>query len=402
MKFTIKQKNFLPHQQKWWDLENRYKLLIGGYGSGKTYIGALRSIYLSYINSPIPVMYISPSYKMAKRTIIITLKEVLNRAGIDYTHNKTDHEFKIHNWDGVIWVGSGDDPDSLRGPNIAAAGIDEPFIQKREVFDQMIARVRHPESVQSEIFLTGTPEELNWGHSLATSEDIDIGVVIGSTLENTHLPDEYKESLLSTYSKEQIDAYVYGKFVNLTQGRVYKEFDREKHVRHRDDLNGWDIGIGQDYNVDAMTSIIFRYNKNEIHIFDEIRLKNSGTFDMAEILHEKYPGAKVFPDATGSARRSSASQSDHDIMRQKGFSLLCEKSNPPVRDTVNAVNKAFREGRITMENCPNLITDMERNVWRNGDIDKRDQELTHAGDCLRYSVNYLFPIVQQQIRYQTW
>jgi len=401
MKFKIKQDKMLSHQLQWWNLPNRYRLMVGGYGSGKTYIGALRSIFLSYINKPLPGMYVSPTHGLAQKTIILTLKEIFRRSDIDFTFNQNKGEFRIHNWDGLIWIGSGDKPDSLRGPNLSWAGIDEPFIQKREVFEQMTARVRHPEATQSEIFLTGTPEELNWGYQLVNDSRLDIGTVNASTLDNPHLPQDYKDSLLAAYSQEQIDAYVHGKFVNLTQGRVYKDFNRDKHVMKRE-TEGWEIAAGQDYNVDANTVCIFAYTSKEIAVFDEIRLKNSGTYDMAEALKEKYPGIKVMPDSTGSARKTSSSQSDHDIMRQAGFQILAPRKNPPVRDRVNAVNRLLREERITFTNCPNLIMDMERNVWRNGDIDKRDPEQSHASDAMGYAINWLFPIHERIATVKQW
>ena len=97
MKFVIDKERFLPAQLKWWDLPNFYKLMVGGYGSGKTHIGALRAIYLSQINSEIPGMYVCPSYPMADKTIVTTLKEIMDRSGLDYTYNETKHRFDIHN-----------------------------------------------------------------------------------------------------------------------------------------------------------------------------------------------------------------------------------------------------------------------------------------------------------------
>jgi len=401
MKFIIEKDNLLKHQRRWWDLPNFVKLMVGGYGSGKTYCGALRSIYLSYLNSPHPGMYVSPSHNLSQKTIVITLKEIMDKAEMDYTYNQMKGEFLIHNWNGRIWLGSGDKPDSLRGPNLAWAGIDEPFIQKREVFDQMLARVRHPEAKLREIFLTGTPEELNWGYQLTNSEKLDIGVIQASTLDNPYLPEEYKQNLLNAYTPEQIDAYLHGKFVNLTQGRVYKEFDRDIHITHRE-LEGWEISGCIDFNVDAMSCLIFASNTNEIHVFDEYRLKNSGTYDMAEAVKTKYPGITLYPDATGSARKTSSSQSDHDILRQYGFRVITPKANPHVRDRVNAVNRMLKDRRLTMENCEFLIMDLDRNVWRNGDIDKRDPEQSHCSDAIGYAVNWLFPIVSRKITYQTW
>ena len=218
-----------------------------------------------------------------------------------------------------------------------------------------------------------------------------MGIVYGSTLNNSYLPQQYKDNLLSAYSPEQIDAYVYGKFVNLTQGRVYREFERDKHVMERE-VQDLSIGIGMDFNVDAMSSIVFYKGTNWIHVFDEIRLKNSNTFEMCNVLKDKYPDATIYPDATGSARRSSATQSDHDIIRKAGFKIRSPRKNPPVRDRVNAVNKLLRDENFSCYNCPNLIMDLERNVWKSGDIDKTDPEQSHASDAIGYAIEYLFPI----------
>ena len=391
MKFRIRKKSFLPHQLQWWDLDTFYKILVGGYGSGKTYIGALRCLYLSYLNAPHPGMYVSPTWGLATKTIILTMKEIMVRAEIDFTFNQHRGEFVIHNWGGRIWIGSGDRPPSLYGVNLAFAGIDEPFIQRKEVFDQMVARVRVPQATHREIFLTGTPEQMNWGWKLTNRTDLDMGIVFGSTLANDYLPQQYKDNLMVTYSPEQIDAYVYGKFVNLTQGRVYREFDRSDHVAKRGKME-LPIGIGMDFNVDAMSAIVFYKGPNWLHVFDEIRLKNSNTFEMCEVLKDKYPSGVVYPDATGAARRSSATQSDHDIIKKAGFKIRTPRKNPPVRDRVNAVNKLIRDGNFSCENCTNLIMDLEQNVWKSGDVDKTDPEQTHASDAVGYAINFLFPI----------
>lgn len=407
MIFRIYKKNFLPHQLKWWQLKNFIKLLVGGYGSGKTYISALRTIYLSYINSPFPGQYISPTYKMQKKTIIPHLKEICNRSGIDYSHNKTDGEFAIHNWNGFFWFGSGDDPDSLRGPNLAWSMIDEPFIQKKEVLDQMLARVRIKEAPLKEIGLTGTPEELNWGYDLAMNDGglYDVGFVYGKTKDNPHNDDEYFNRLWNSYTPEMREAYLEGKFLNLTKGRVYGPFDRTKHLFHKDirDVNGnylYQVGAGLDFNVDYMTAEVFVNGNGWMHFFDEIRLSyNSDSFVLAEKLRNKYPGIPVYPDATGAQRRTSSTKSDHQIFRDAGFQVIARPSNPMVRDRVNSMNKMLMQMRLTIEpgSCPYFVADLERNVWKNNDIDKQsDLAMTHAGDAGGYPVTYLYPVVKRE------
>jgi len=405
VKITIKRDNFLPHQLQWWDLPNFYKLFLGGYGSGKTHIGALRSIYLSYINRPLAGMYVSPTWSLATKTIVETLRAMLGRSGIDYTYNQQRAEFTIHNWGGRIMLGSGDKPSSLIGVNCAWCGIDEPFIQKKEVFDQMTARVRHPDAKHREIFLTGTPEEINhWGYEMTNNTDIDLGVVVGSTLDNKYLPEQYKRNLLSAYSDAQIDAYVHGKFVNLTQGRVYSEFNRQDHVVPRPDLRnaGLPIELAQDYNVDYASCLAYFRGADFIHVFKEYREMNTNTYQMAELIKKDFPNVTVISDASGSARKSSAVKSDHAIMNDSGFDLKAPRRNPAVRDRVNSVQKLIRDGNFSCENTPNLVMDLEMNVWRLGDIDKRDPKQTHLSDALGYACNYYFPSVVKKAYSVKW
>jgi len=401
MKIKIDSAKFLPHQLAWWQLPNFIKLLVGGFGSGKTFIGALRALYLSFIHRPLPGQYVSPTYKMAKRTVIPTLNDMINKTGLDITFNKTDFEYTINNWGGKFSIGSGDDPDSLRGPNLAWMGIDEPFIQNKMVLDIALSRIRVGKIEDRELFLTGTPEELNWGYDLAMNDDksYDIGYVVGKTKDNFHLGEQYYKTLENAYTPEMKEAYLEGKFVNLKVGRAYKPFDRDRHIKHQP-IENLEICAGIDFNVDYMTAEIFANANGWMHFFDEIRLSYSNTFELAEKLRLKYPGIRVFPDPTGSGRRSSSNKSDHQILKDNGFRVYFREKQIPVMDRINAVNFMLTNDRITIEpnKCEWLVRDLERVVFKSGDLDKTtEKELTHASDAGGYAVHYLYPMLRRTI-----
>ncbi len=410
MKFYIDTKNFLKAQREWWKLQTFYKLLIGGYGSGKTHILAKRFIRNSYLNSGLPNQVISPTYSMARKTVVPAIQDQLNAAGVRYKYNKSDHEFYINNWNGVIWIGSGEDPNSLKGANLASAGIDEPFIQKEEVFKQMIARVRHPDAKYREIAMTGTPEELNWGYSLTKNKRMDVGYVLANTSDNKFLPQEYIDNLIATYSDEERKAYMEGKFVNLTAGRVCKPFDEELHVIYRDDIDSLlqtvQVEGGIDFNVDYMTAEFYFDIGGHVHYFKEFRKSNTDTYEIAQMISSYFKDKtrmqiRIYPDATGKARKTSSTRSDHQILQEYGFKVITEKSNPPVRDRVNAWNKKLRDRSITIQKgeCPYLIEDNEIMVWKNGDLDqKTDPKRVHAFDGGSYPIAYKYPIRNRTIR----
>jgi len=46
--------------------------------------------------------------------------------------------------------------------------------------------------------------------------------------------------------------------------------------------------------------------------------------------------------------------------------------------------------------------DLEQNVWRLGDIDKRDPKQTHLSDALGYLCNYYFPLRTRKVVSKEW
>jgi hypothetical protein len=394
MRYAINKERMLPHQRAFWELPNFIKLMIGGFGSGKTRIGALRSIWLSYLNAPLPHLYISPTYKQARRTVVVSIAGLLDVSRIKYLYNKTNHEFYIPGWKGTIWIGSGDDPNSLKGPNLATAGIDEPFLIDEDILPVILSRLRVKDAKITELFLTGTPEELNWGYDLAQNidEKYDLGVVVGKTSDNCHLASHFLTMLEKAFDENQRAAYLDGKFVNLTAGRVYKYFDRRMVVELCVGTNTTKAGI--DFNVDNMTAeLFFLYGDGGVHFFEEIHLTNSTTYELADQLYEKYPGIIVFPDPAGRSRKSSADATDFTILRDKGFTVEARPAHPPIRSRVNAVNKLMREGKLTCSAaCKHLIKDFEQVTWKNGDIDKSNEALTHASDAAGYAIEKIYPV----------
>ena len=391
--FAISGDHMLPHQCAFWELPNFVKLLVGGYGCGKTRIGALRSIWSSYVNAPIPHLYVSPTYKQARKTVIVSIKELLDHAEIAYDYNKTNHEFYMPGWNATIWIASGDEPESLKGPNLATAGIDEPFIMNEEILNVVLSRLRHPDAKHRELFLTGTPEQLNWGYELAQNTDgrYDLGTVVARTADNTHLPAQFVKMLEKAFDEKQRAAYMNGEFVNLTAGRVYKYFDRSMIAEGGPSST---LRAGIDFNVDNMTAEIFSITPDGVVWFlDEIQFDNSTTYELADRLQERYPGITVFPDPAGRARKSSSDVTDFTILRDKGFTVEARPVHPPVRSRVNAVNKLMREGRLRISSrCPRLVKDFELVSWKNGEIDKSNDALTHASDAAGYAIEKLFPV----------
>lgn len=409
-------------QRKWWNSTHFIRALVTGFGGGKTFIASKRAIALAMHNAPVPHLWVSPTYKIARRTAIPTIRALLSGkqglvTGLEWNYHKTNWEFSI-NWGGktgYIWLGSGEDPDALRGPNIGSATIDEPFIQSEAVLDNVLARVRHPDARQKEIGLTGTPEELNWGYDICEgdrAEDFDIEVIHASTRANKVLGADYADRLERAFTAEAAEAYVEGQFVNLQSGRVYYGFNKDRNVMQLDDPGG-ELGLGLDFNVNPMGAVVFWRNGKHLHIMDEIELPNSDTPYMLRYIKDMYAFKSgedkgrcriqtIYPDASGTARHTSspAGKSDFKWIKEFGFQIDAPRANPMVRDRENAVNGklAPAEGKpsLTIDpGCKKLISYFTKYTH-----DKRNKQkaMSHLLDACGYVVNRLFPVNRTELQ----
>lgn len=396
-----------PAQRAWWDGPESTKLFLGGYGAGKTFVGGKRAISLALENSGCPFGVVSPTFPMARQTTIPTIMELLagkqqqfGQRDFSWTYNKSIHEFIIRfkGRTGIIYIYSGENPKTLKGANLSGVWLDEPFIMHRDVYLQMKARIRHPNATRREMIMTGTPEELGWGYKLCKDPPVGgkpVGVYIGSTRENKALPADYVLELLANMTPEQAEAYVDGKFVNLTEGRVYYAFDDNDNVIDLDEPEGAKLGVGIDFNVNPMTAVVFWHLNGHMHVVKEYELKRSDTELLAAKLREDH-GARLidaYPDASGArVQSSSAGRSDFTYLKEAGFKINAPFKNPLRKDRWNAVNGQLKPAingiNLTISpSCKKLIEYLS--AYSHNLMNKQDY-MSHLTDALGYPVHRLF------------
>tara|TARA_R110000822_G_scaffold137399_1_gene274873 strand:- start:2077 stop:3390 length:1314 start_codon:yes stop_codon:yes gene_type:complete len=398
------------HQRDWWELPNFVKALVTGYGGGKTMALAKRMVYLALYNSPAPVMTVSPSYPLAAKTIVQSIDELLEgRCTIEpqmtYTLRKSQpYEFTIRlgGRTGLIWCMSGERPDRLKGPNIGAAGIDEPFIQPVEVYNQVVARVRHPAARIKEICLTGTPEGvIGWGFDLCEGEGRDrqdVGVVQASTSNNKALGAEYVQRMEAAYDDAALAAYRDGKFVNMTTGRVYHSFDPTVHVTDEEMPSGAELCVGMDFNVCPMSYVVFWRKGDRMHVVAEYEKPNSDAEEVGHYIRQDHPQVrKIYPDASGNNRQNAGGghKSAFAYLREQGYQICARSKNPSPYDRMNSVNGGLRHGRVTISSkCRKLRSYLLGNTHKDRHT-KAQEAMSHLLDAFGYPIHYLYPVDRQ-------
>jgi len=197
-----------------------------------------------------------------------------------------------------------------------------------------------------------------------------------------------------------------GSFESI-EGRAYYNFSKEnlKMCKYNENET---VHIGMDFNVNPMTAVFGHIFSDEYHQFGEAYLKNSNTFEMARHITELFPINKViiYPDSTGRAMESNATESDLQILKNKGFYICANSTNPYVKDRINAVNSLIcsmdgkRRYFVNPKTCPKTINDLNK-VERlpDGRENKKQEQqgLVHISSALGYLVSYNFPFVKPRI-----
>lgn len=394
------------HQHNFIYSDSKYPAMVAGYGAGKTYALCVKALRECGLNAGKIGLLAEPVYPMVKDVLQPTFEQVLREAGFDYDYSASDLKYKVK-WNGGyahVLLRSAENYRRWAGLNLAFGGIDEGDLLKDDyAWKMLLSRLRDGNTLSA--FVTTTPEGYRWvWRYWVDNPKTGYKQIKASSYDNKHLPKEFLETLEENYDEQLIKAYLHGEFVNLQHGQTYYTFDREKNVKQVLYDRNKPIKIGMDFNVDPITCVLLQEHQQtpRIRVFDEISLRHTGgqelmTQQICNEINRRYSDGykSVYPDPSGKQKRTSAYDTDHDIIRQNGFELMARNSAPSVTDRVNAVNKIMNDCIID-DKCKGLIRDLEQVVNKEGtrEIDKSNKELTHFSDGFGYYVEYEHPITK--------
>lgn len=389
------------------DLNTPYRAYIGGYGSGKSFVGAFDTVRFIARNPGYDTAYYGPTYASIRDIFYPTITHVAGLLGFTVTVKETHkevHLFRDGAFYGRVLCRSMDNPDSIVGYEVAKAHVDEIDTlnpkKAKAAWNRIIARMRLPvPGVTPTIGVTTTPEGYGFVYlRFARDPRPEYAMVQASTLENAgNLPDNYIENLRSTYPANLATAYLEGQFVNLTSGSVYGSYDRAACGCDDQIQPGETLYVGMDFNILNMAATFCVRRGAQWRAVSELK-KVSDTPGMIRMIKDRWPGRSIviYPDASGRAGSSTnAALSDLALLRQAGFSVRAKAANPRVRDRVAAVNRALENGtlKVNTATCPRLAECLERQAYDDdGDPDKT-AGYDHMNDALGYLVAYELPIV---------
>jgi hypothetical protein len=189
-------------------------------------------------------------------------------------------------------------------------------------------------------------------------------------------------------------------------GSIFYAFSKENMSVEAECIPSLPIVVGSDFNVDPMCWVIGHVIDDQLYIFDEMFLRNTNTQKTLDELHRRYgkheAGWSFYGDATGRARKTSASVSDFvQIRNDRRFHsarVFYPKSNPLVVDRFAACNALFKNAlgvrRCTINpRCKRLQQDIDERVYKEGTREADDYgDVGHMTDALGYIIHRKFPI----------
>ena len=400
-------------QGQFLSMPQKNRAFVGGYGSGKTWVGG-QAQCVHYLRHPkVNQGYFSPTYSMIRDIYFPTIEEVAGTMGLNVAIREGNHEVDFYSgrtYRGTTLCRSMDHPASIVGFKIGHATIDEldtlTLRKAEDAWRKIIARMRDNNTTNNGIDVMTTPEGFRFTHKMFVQLVTDnpelknnYGLIQASTYDNeANLPPDYIPSLKEIYPAELIEAYINGQFVNLTSGTVYRSFNRERCNSTEEIIEREPLFIGQDFNVQRMCSAIFVQRPGGFVCAAELK----DVFDtpaLIAMLQEKYAGHRIiiYPDASAASRKTvDASKSDIALLQNAGFDIRVNSHNPMVKDRVLATNKALETGKIKVntKNCPTVTRCLEQQSYdANGEPDK-SAGFDHMNDAFSYFATYEFPIIK--------
>jgi len=383
----------------------RFKVVVVGRRSGKSTYAFNEAIATCVAQPNQKVWILVPTYPQA-RDVYWRGSDITRYLTKEMYKKKNDVELMIEFHNGsVLQLKSAERPESLRGSGLDLLIWDE------------VASTRYAKMIWDEILLPslsdkmgkavfiGTPKGYNFFFDLYqyaqhAGEDWHAWQIPTKDSGNywTLTKDGINElkRLEETMSE---DAYCqeYGADFRKHTGLVFKEFEREIHVRNFEIKTKFPLEIGQDFGYTNPTAVVFSYFDDDDNwwIFDEYYWANRTIFEHAGSIRaqrERYPNSMkaIYGDSEDSSAIAEYS-------RYGWFITPSIKDRKSVVTGIDRIIERLKVNPITKNpklfihsNCVNLIKEIERYRWKerraDSDQDEPEKEFDHLMDAMRYVI----------------
>lgn len=372
--------------------KRREAAIVSGLGGGKSFALQLACLVTALRYPKALHCYGSLSYSNMRDSSIPSFINFLDQCRISYITIKSRHEFLLGPQQTRVIFRSQEVAEKMRSVEIGSLFADELAYWDEFNYKTFLGRLRDKNGPCIMRAAT-TPNGMNFFYELFVEHVKDSRELIQtSSLQNKHLPDSYIQMLEESYDSMLLKQERDGQFLNVNGGLTYYAFNRERNVKPIKFNGDKQISIGMDFNVNPMTAVCAFDDGNISRYFKEFYLENSNTDEMCKTIKSYFgtsKGITIIPDSTGQNRKTCSSVTDHQILRDHGFTVP-PFWNPHRRDRFNNINGRLEHGYIEIDpSCKHLIKDFEFFVEQD---ESKTPMLGHISDAAGYREWHYHPI----------
>ena len=333
----------------------------GGYGSGKTWCGALLGIMMARKYPGCRGLVGAKEYELVRKTTLVTYLEHLENLGYrenhHYFYNKVDKIIKFKNGSEILFSAF-DDPEKFKSLNLHWAEIEEASQIDDASFKQLLGRLRNTYRGKEWIDFryrlfghTNPQSDKGWiWKRFVEQKRENYRLIIAPTTNNIYLPEHFIKSLKENFDEDYYKINVLGEFGDYSNGLVVKGFSEEnlKHFKYSPDLP---LHITCDFNVDPMCWELAYIDDENVYYFDEIVVEKTTTSQCIQEFLRRYPNHNsqiiINGDASGDNRSCQSEFTNYAIIRQALYDYGYDKKqirfhlrdyNPPILNRIAAFN----------------------------------------------------------------
>jgi len=383
--------DYIPHKNaiKFHSSTGKDRIIVSPIRAGKTW-ALIHDCIIESWNNPTkwPTLVVAPTNQQLKDIFFRPLFYKLLDYGLvnikDW--NKSENIIQLKNGN-LIYGRSAESYERIRGLTIFETYVDEAALVPKECIDICRARML---TTQGRLNLATTPRgKNNWIYKdyfeNGTLNDVDYFQF--NIFDNPEMTIEAYEKLKEQYDFLTAEQELHGKFVDLYTSRIYREFDKNIHVKNLSEIPRYNLWACIDWNINIYACVIFAKINKDIYVIDEI-YGSSNVIELSKTIVNRY-GTDIYivSDAANA-------QSHRELVRQSGLNKIYDtKSNPKRIDRYLRVNSYLKNANgnshlFIDEKCSFLIKDLERLCFKKNsdEPDDNNNELGHISDALGYGL----------------
>lgn len=360
---------------------HRFRVLCNGRRWGKTTL-AVEEIKGKLIGKQCRVAYISTTFQQSRDIAWEILKRELRPAVISI--NEARLEIRVRNIKGtesVVFLRGWESVETLRGQQFDFVVLDEVASMRNfwtgwnEVLSPTLTDTR------GEALFISTPKGFNHFYDLYNLQDVDPDYKSFhfTTYDNPHIPVDEIEREKRTKPENAFSQEYLADF-RKTEGLVYKEFDREKHVYTETEERFVETILGVDFGYVHPAAVVTIQRDSMDCFWVSGEWVHSGKTDAETAEYAAAITAnRVYPDPESPAAIEE--------LRRRGANVReVIKGKDSEKNGIDKIRELLKAGKLKIHSsCKQLINEFETWSYKD-DSEDPEEEGEDALDALRYPI----------------